>query len=50
MRIALVNVYDDDNRGSCALMWDALDLLRCAFSDARVTIVPITLTRTCTGG
>ena len=41
MRIALVNVYDDRNRGACLLTWAALDLLRRAFPDARVTIVSL---------
>ncbi len=45
MRIALINVYDDDNRGSCALTWAALDILRRTFPGAGITIVPTALTR-----
>lgn len=41
MRIVLTNVYDDNNRGSCALTWAALQLLELAFPGCDVTILPI---------
>jgi polysaccharide pyruvyl transferase WcaK-like protein len=43
MKIVLVNVHSDNNRGSCALTWAALDLVRRSFPDAQVTIVPLFL-------
>lgn len=41
MHIVLTNVYDDNNRGSCALTWAALELLELAFPGCDVTILPI---------
>jgi polysaccharide pyruvyl transferase WcaK-like protein len=41
MRIVLTNVYDDNNRGSCALTWAALELLELAFPGCDVTILPV---------
>lgn len=40
-RVALVNVYGDDNRGSCALTWAALDQIRRLHPAAEVAIVAI---------
>lgn len=40
MRIALVNVWPDSNKGACALTWASLDLLFQAFPGASVAIVP----------
>jgi len=44
MRIVLVNVSPDSNRGACALTWASLDLVFKAFPRASVAIVPIALT------
>ncbi|MCU1348289.1 MAG: hypothetical protein JWO56_1319, partial [Acidobacteria bacterium] len=41
MQISLVNVADDNNRGSCALTWAAIDLLRLTFPEAGLTIIPL---------
>ncbi|MES2196795.1 MAG: polysaccharide pyruvyl transferase family protein [Pseudomonadota bacterium] len=40
VRIALVNVASDSNRGACALTWASLDLLFRAFPHASIAIVP----------
>ena len=45
MRIVLTNVHNDDNRGSCALTWAALDMLLKAFPHARIGIEPIAALR-----
>jgi polysaccharide pyruvyl transferase WcaK-like protein len=40
LRIALVNVWPDSNKGACALTWASLDLVLAAFPDASIAIVP----------
>jgi polysaccharide pyruvyl transferase WcaK-like protein len=40
MRIALVNVWPDSNKGACALTWASLDLVFKAFPEASVALVP----------
>jgi|GEM_PF-2947714 len=40
MRIALVNVWPDSNKGACALTWASLDLVSRAFPGASVALVP----------
>lgn len=44
MRIALVNVFPDSNKGACALTWASLDLVFRAFPGASVAIVPTAVT------
>jgi colanic acid/amylovoran biosynthesis protein len=44
MQIALTNVWNDSNRGSCALTWASIELVFKAFPDASVAIVPIAVT------
>jgi polysaccharide pyruvyl transferase WcaK-like protein len=44
MRIVLVNVTPDSNRGSCALTWASLELVFRAFPGSSVAIVPIAVT------
>jgi len=44
MRVTLANVYNDDNRGGCALTWAALDLMRAAFPGADIAVIPIAST------
>jgi polysaccharide pyruvyl transferase WcaK-like protein len=44
MRVTLANVYNDDNRGGCALTWAALDLIRAAFPGADIAVIPIATT------
>jgi polysaccharide pyruvyl transferase WcaK-like protein len=40
LRIALVNVWPDSNKGACALTWASLDLVLEAFPGATVALVP----------
>src|SRR5258708_28211827 len=44
MKIVLVNVATDSNRGACAVHWAALALVFEAFHGASVAIVPIAVT------
>lgn len=44
MRIALVNVWPDSNKGACALTWASLDLVFKAFPGASVALVPTAVT------
>lgn len=44
MKIVLVNVWPDSNKGACALTWASLDLVFKAFPGASVAIVPIAST------
>jgi polysaccharide pyruvyl transferase WcaK-like protein len=44
MRIVLVNVTPDSNRGSCALTWASLELIFKAFPRSSVAIVPVAVT------
>jgi colanic acid/amylovoran biosynthesis protein len=45
VQIVLTNFHNDDNRGSCALTWAALDVLLKAFPHARIGIEPIATLR-----
>jgi polysaccharide pyruvyl transferase WcaK-like protein len=40
MRIALVNVWPDSNKGACALTWASLELVLATFPGASVALVP----------
>jgi polysaccharide pyruvyl transferase WcaK-like protein len=44
LRIALVNVEPDSNKGACALTWASLDLLFKTFPGASVAVVPTAVT------
>lgn len=44
MRIALVNVFPDSNKGACALTWASLDLVFKTFPGASVALVPTAVT------
>jgi polysaccharide pyruvyl transferase WcaK-like protein len=44
LRIALVNVWPDSNKGVCALTWASLDLVFKAFPEASVALVPTAVT------
>jgi polysaccharide pyruvyl transferase WcaK-like protein len=44
LRIALVNVFPDSNKGACALTWASLDLVLAAFPGAAVALVPTAVT------
>ena len=44
MRIALVNVFPDSNKGACALTWASLDLVFKAFPGASVGLIPTAVT------
>jgi polysaccharide pyruvyl transferase WcaK-like protein len=44
MRIVLVNVSSDSNRGACALTWASLELVFKAFPRSSVGIIPIAVT------
>jgi polysaccharide pyruvyl transferase WcaK-like protein len=44
LRLALVNVWPDSNKGACALTWASLDLVFKAFPDASVGLVPTAVT------
>jgi polysaccharide pyruvyl transferase WcaK-like protein len=44
LRIALVNVWPDSNKGACALTWASLDLVFTAFPGASVALVPTAVT------
>jgi len=44
LRIALVNVWPDSNKGACALTWASLDLVFKTFPGASVALVPTAVT------
>jgi polysaccharide pyruvyl transferase WcaK-like protein len=44
LKIALVNVWPDSNKGACALTWVSLDLVFKAFPGASVGLVPTAVT------
>jgi polysaccharide pyruvyl transferase WcaK-like protein len=44
LRIALVNVFPDSNKGACALTWASLDLVLRTFPGAAVALVPSAVT------
>jgi polysaccharide pyruvyl transferase WcaK-like protein len=44
LRIALVNVFPDSNKGACALTWASLDLVLGTFPGAAVALVPSAVT------
>jgi polysaccharide pyruvyl transferase WcaK-like protein len=44
LKLALVNVLPDSNKGACALTWASLDLVFKAFPDASVGLVPTAVT------
>jgi hypothetical protein len=41
MQIAIVNVSSDCNRGACALTWASIYLLRSAFPEGSIALVPV---------
>lgn len=44
MKIALVNVFPDSNKGACALTWASLDLVSTAFPGASIALIPTAVT------
>jgi len=44
LRIALVNVFPDSNKGACALTWASLDIVLEAFPEAEIALVPTAVT------
>jgi polysaccharide pyruvyl transferase WcaK-like protein len=44
LRVALVNVWPDSNKGACALTWASLDLVFKTFPGASVGLVPTAVT------